>query len=105
MSHPKTSSLISPSLLRRLEQLSFLCRKRARSSHKGERKSHARGQSVEFADHRNYVPGDDLRYLDWNLFGRLDRLFLKTYEEEWNCLSTFLDGSRSMDLANPPNSG
>jgi len=102
VSHPKTSSLISPSLLRRLEQLSFLCRKRARSSQKGERKSQARGQSVEFADHRNYVPGDDLRYLDWNLFGRLDRLFLKTYEEERELpLHLFLDGSRSMDFGEP----
>ena len=73
--------LIQNDLLRRLEQLELLARRRVRSSLKGERRSKARGQSVEFADHRNYVAGDDLRYLDWNLFGRLDRLFLKLYEE------------------------
>ena len=71
--------LIHNELLRRLEQLELLARRRVRSSMKGERRSKARGQSVEFADHRNYVSGDDLRYLDWNLFGRLDKLFLKLY--------------------------
>ena len=75
-------SLLTPDLLRRLEQFQLLAQRRAKSSAKGERRSKARGQSVEFADHRNYTVGDDFRYLDWNLFGRLDRLFLKLYEEE-----------------------
>ena len=66
-------SLITSDLLRRLEQFQLLAARRAKSSAKGERRSRARGQSVEFADHRSYVPGDDFRYLDWNLFGRLDR--------------------------------
>ena len=67
------SALLTPELLRRLEQFQLLAARRAKSSAKGERRSQARGQSVEFADYRNYVAGDDLRYLDWNLYGRLDR--------------------------------
>src|SRR5437762_11577473 len=74
------NSLLTPELLRRLEQFQLLATRRAKSSAKGERRSRARGQSIEFADHRSYVPGDDFRYLDWNLYGRLDRLFLKLYE-------------------------
>jgi uncharacterized protein (DUF58 family) len=69
---------------------------------RGERRSKARGISVEFADHRNYVLGDDLRYLDWNLFGRLDRLFLKLYEEERELpVRVFLDASESMTFGEP----
>ena len=63
------SALLTPDLLRRLEQLQLLAARRAKSSARGERRSRARGQSVEFADYRNYVPGDDFRYLDWNLTG------------------------------------
>ena len=70
------ASLITPELLRRLEQFQLLAQRRAKSASRGERRSKARGQSVEFADYRNYVAGDDLRYLDWNLYGRLDKLFL-----------------------------
>ena len=91
------SSLLTPELLRRLEQFQLLAARRAKSSAKGERRSRARGQSVEFADHRSYVPGDDFRYLDWNLFGRLDKLFLKLYEEERELpVRIFLDASESM---------
>src|SRR5436305_11532520 len=75
-------ALLTPELLRRLEQFQLLAARRAKSSAKGERRSRARGQSVEFADYRNYVHGDDFRYLDWNLYGRLERLFLKLYGEE-----------------------
>ena len=96
------SDLLTPSLLRRLEQFQLLARRRAKSSAKGERRSRARGHSVEFADHRNYTHGDDLRYLDWNLFGRLDRLFLKLYEEERELpVRIFLDASESMAFGEP----
>jgi uncharacterized protein (DUF58 family) len=96
------SSLLTPELLRRLEQFQLLASRRAKSSSKGERRSRARGQSVEFADHRSYVPGDDFRYLDWNLFGRLDRLFLKLYEEERELpVRIFLDASESMTFGEP----
>ena len=95
-------SLLSADLLRRLEQFQLLAQRRAKSAAKGERRSRARGQSVEFADHRNYVPGDDFRYLDWNLYGRLDRLFLKLYEEERELpVRIFLDASESMNFGTP----
>ena len=96
------NALLTPDLLRRLEQFQLLAARRAKSSAKGERRSKARGQSVEFADYRNYVAGDDLRYLDWNLFGRLDRLFLKLYEEERELpVRIFLDASESMTFGEP----
>lgn len=81
----------------------MLAARRAKSSARGERRSRARGQSVEFADYRTYVAGDDFRYLDWNLYGRLDRLFLKLYEEERELpVTIFLDGSESMTFGAPP---
>src|SRR5437763_12380467 len=95
-------SLITPELLRRLEQFQLLAQRRAKSAGKGERRSKARGQSVEFADYRNYVAGDDFRYIDWNLYGRLDRLFLKLYEEERELpVTIFLDSSESMTFGEP----
>src|SRR5437868_14910366 len=94
--------LLTPELLRRLEQFQLLAARRAKSSARGERRSRARGQSVEFADYRTYVPGDDFRYLDWNLFGRLERLFLKLYEEERELpVRIFLDSSESMTFGEP----
>ncbi len=95
-------SLLTPELLRRLEQFQLLAARRAKSSARGERRSRARGQSVEFADYRNYVPGDDFRYLDWNLYGRLEKLFLKLYEEERELpVTIFLDSSESMAFGVP----
>src|SRR6185503_5508132 len=96
------SALLTPQLLRQLEQFQLLAARRAKSSAKGERRSRARGQSVEFADYRNYVPGDDFRYLDWNLYGRLEKLFLKLYEEERELpVRIFLDASESMTFGEP----
>ncbi len=95
-------ALLTPELLRRLEQFQLLAQRRAKSSLRGERRSRARGQSVEFADYRNYVAGDDFRYLDWNLYGRLERLFLKLYEEERELpVHIFLDASESMSFGEP----
>jgi uncharacterized protein (DUF58 family) len=94
--------LFDTSFLRKLEQLHLLSRKIFKGRLKGERRSKKRGQSVEFADYRNYATGDDLRYLDWNLFGRLERLFLKMYEEEEELRVTiFLDTSESMSFGTP----
>lgn len=96
------AALLTPDLLRRLEQFQLLAARRSKSAGKGERRSRARGQSVEFADYRNYTVGDDLRYLDWNLYGRLDRLFLKLYEEERELpVRVFLDASESMTFGTP----
>src|ERR1700690_1648082 len=98
MSNP----LITPELLRRLEQFQLLAARRAKSTARGERRSKARGQSVEFADYRNYVAGDDFRRLDWNLFGRLDKLFLKLYEEERELPARiFLASTESMAFWEP----
>ncbi len=94
--------ILTPNLLRRLEQFQLLAARRAKSSARGERRSRARGQSVEFADYRPYVHGDDFRYLDWNLYGRLERLFLKLYEEERELpVRLFLDASESMTFGEP----
>ncbi len=98
----RNNAFLSPELLRRLEQFQLLAARRAKSSARGERRSRARGQSVEFADYRNYVAGDDFRYLDWNLYGRLERLFLKLYEEERELpVRIFLDASESMAFGEP----
>src|SRR2546427_9831137 len=96
------SALLTPELLRRLEQFQLLAARRAKSSAKGERRSRARGQSVEFADHRSYVAGDDFRYLDWKLYCRLDRVFLELYEEERQLpVRVFLDASEAMTFGEP----
>jgi uncharacterized protein (DUF58 family) len=96
------AALLTAKLLRQLEQFQLLAQRRAKSSARGERRSRARGQSVEFADYRNYVAGDDFRYLDWNLYGRLERLFLKLYEEERELpVRIFLDASESMTFGEP----
>src|SRR5919107_5868704 len=96
------AALITPELLRRLEQFQLRAQRRAKSAAKGERRSKARGQSVEFADYRNYTAGDDFRYLDWNLYGRLEKLFLKLYEEERELpVRIFLDASESMSFGEP----
>src|SRR5215471_158902 len=97
-----SSALLTPELLRRLEQFQLLAARRAKSSARGERRSRARGQSVEFADYRTYVHGDDFRYLDWNLYGRLEKLFLKLYEEKRELpVRIFLDASESMTFGEP----
>jgi uncharacterized protein (DUF58 family) len=96
------AAVLSAKLLRQLEQFQLLAQRRAKSTARGERRSRARGQSVEFADYRNYVAGDDFRYLDWNLYGRLERLFLKLYEEERELpVRIFLDASESMTFGEP----
>ena len=94
--------LLTPELLAQLERLEFVTRKIFRGRMKGERRSRRKGQSVEFADFRNYVPGDDLRRLDWNLYARLDKLDLKLFlEEEDLPFYALIDASRSMDFGDP----
>jgi uncharacterized protein (DUF58 family) len=96
------STLLSPQLMAQLERLELVSRKIFRGRMKGERKSQRKGQSVEFSDFRNYVPGDDLRFIDWNLYARLDRLFLKLFlEEEDLHFFTLIDASASMDFGEP----
>lgn len=94
--------LLSPQLLAQLERLELVSRKIFRGRMKGERRSRRKGQSVEFADFRNYVPGDDLRFIDWNLYARLEKLFLKLFlEEEDLHFYALIDASTSMDFGDP----
>ncbi|MCC9603470.1 DUF58 domain-containing protein [Stieleria sp. JC731] len=94
--------LLSPQLLAKLERLELVSRKVFRGRMKGERRSKRKGQSVEFADFRNYVPGDDLRLIDWNLYARLDQLFLKLYQEEEDLhVYALVDCSESMNFGSP----
>lgn len=94
--------LLDPEFLHKLEQLELVSRKIFVGRMKGERKSKRRGSSVEFADHRNYSIGDDLRHIDWNVYGRLDKLFLKLFlEEEDLHVYSMLDTSLSMDFGDP----
>jgi uncharacterized protein (DUF58 family) len=97
-----TSTLLSPELLAQLERLELVSRKVFRGRMKGERRSKRKGQSVEFADFRSYVAGDDLRFIDWNTYARLDKLFLKMFlEEEDLHFYVLLDASLSMDFGTP----
>src|SRR3954468_14109962 len=94
--------LLDPKFLARLEQLELVSRKIFMGRMKGERRSKRKGQSVEFADYRNYVVGDDLRFLDWNLYARLDRLFLRLFMEEEDLhLFILIDHSLSMGFGEP----
>jgi uncharacterized protein (DUF58 family) len=98
----KQDELLSSEFMHRLEGLDVLSRKILAGKLKGERRSKRRGQSVEFADYRNYVVGDDLRFIDWNIYARLERLFLKLFlEEEDLSLSILVDISASCDFGDP----
>lgn len=94
--------LLSPELVARLTALDYTSRKLLTGKLKGERRSKRRGQSVEFADHRPYVRGDDLRHIDWAIYARLERLVLKLFlEEEDLSLHVVVDASASLDCGNP----
>lgn len=98
----KDEPLLSSEFMARLDQLDLISRKILAGKMKGERRSKRRGQSVEFADYRNYVIGDDLRFIDWNIYARLDRLFLKLFlEEEDLSLHILIDATKSCDYGDP----
>src|ERR1700731_2711358 len=102
MPDTQPQTLLDSAFLARLEQLELVSRKIFLGRMKGERRSKRKGQSVEFADYRNYVVGDDLRFLDWNLFARLERLFIRLFfEEEDLHFYILLDTSLSMDFGTP----
>ncbi len=94
--------LLDPEMMSRLEQLQIVSRKMATGRMRGERRSKQRGYSTDFADYRNYVVGDDTRYLDWKIFARLEKLYIKLFHEEED-LQVFilLDISSSMDFGEP----
>ena len=90
-------ALLEPAFLARLDGLAVASRRRAAGTLRGERRSTRRGSSLEFADHRPYAEGDDLRHLDWHLYARLDDLFVKLFEaREDRTVQLYLDASASM---------
>ncbi len=103
-SQPSTP-LFDETFMRRLERMALIARRVRAGRGRGERRSSKRGSSVEFADYRNYVPGDDLRRLDWRIYARLERPFIKLFEdEEEQSVQLLLDASASMHwpVSDPP---
>ena len=99
---PTQPSLLSSEFLRKLESLELVSRKVRAGRMKGDRLSKRKGRGSEFADFRPYTVGDDLRLLDWNLFGRLEKLFIRMYlEEEDLGVHLLIDNSASMDFGTP----
>lgn len=97
------NTLFDAEFMRKLETLRLLARRAFRSSQAGERTTLRRGTSLEFSDYRRYHAGDDFRYIDWNVYSRLDRLFLKVFTaEEDLSIHLLVDTSQSMRLGMPP---
>ncbi len=98
----ESTPLLEPAFLRRLERLAIAAKRVHLGATKGERRSKRKGSSIEFADYRDYVQGDDLRHVDWNIVGRLDALYLKLFQEhEALTLHLLVDASRSMTFGTP----
>ena len=88
--------------LSNLQRLTIATKKPFRGAMKGEKRSPKRGTAIEFADYREYVPGDDFRYIDWTLYSRLNRLYVKLFEEEEDLfVYILLDASESMTFGDP----
>jgi len=95
--------LLQPQQLTQLGGLEFIARRVVEGFISGLHRSPHRGFSVEFAEHRMYQPGDDLRYVDWRMFGRSDRYYIKQFEEETNLRAyLLLDASASMAWSSSP---
>jgi uncharacterized protein (DUF58 family) len=89
--------------LRKLERLAVVAKRVVALHGRGERRTRRVGSGIEFADHRDYVPGDDLRRLDWNLYGRLERPLVRMFDEDEDLpVYLLVDASASMGLGGPP---
>jgi uncharacterized protein (DUF58 family) len=96
------NDLLGAEVLARLDRLDVLSRKVFAGKLPGERRSKKRGASIEFDDFRSYIPGDDLRHIDWNVYARLDRFFIKLFREEEDLgVHIVIDASASMDAGSP----
>ena len=94
--------LFDSAFLRKLDRLALLTRRAMAGDMQGERRSPRRGSSVEFADYRPYVAGDDIRQIDWNLYARAERFFLKLMvAEEELTIHLLVDNTASMDWGEP----
>jgi uncharacterized protein (DUF58 family) len=92
------ANYLKPSVLTRAEALGIKARSIVEGLRVGDHKSPFRGFSVEFVQHREYVPGDDIRHIDWKSYGRSERYTIKQYEQETNFTAhILLDGSKSME--------
>lgn len=98
-----SQSLFDADFMRKLETLRLLARKIFRGQSQNDRTTVRRGMGLEFSDHRRYHAGDDFRYVDWNVYSRLDRLFLKVFTaEEDLTIHLLIDTSESMQVGHPP---
>src|SRR5258707_4348782 len=96
------SPLLEPQTLAQLQGLELRARKIGEGYVAGLHRSPYRGFSNEFAEHREYTPGDDLRYVDWKVFGKTDKYYLKQFEAETNLICyLLLDISESMQYQGP----
>ena len=101
----RITDLLDSKFMARLDALDLFSRKILQGKLQGERRSKRRGEGSEFADHRPYVVGDDLRFVDWNIFGRLDQLFLKIFLVEQDLsVQIVLDTSASAGTGEPSKS-
>jgi len=92
--------MIDPTFLDQLKKLNFLARRKISSIYMGSRRSIKQGRGMELYDHREYYPGDDFRYIDWKLYSRTERLYIRRFEEEKNLtLHILVDSSASMDFS------
>ena len=99
----RIDQLLDAPLVAALDRLDVSSRRPLQGTRQGERRSRRRGQGMEFADFRPYTAGDDLRFIDWNIYGRIERLFLRLFlEEEDLSLVVALDESASMGFGTPP---
>jgi len=99
---PGTDVILDREFMAKLDQLGLISKKIFAGKLKGERRSKKKGISSEFADYRNYAIGDDFRFIDWNIYARLDRLFLKLFmEEEDLFVYILIDTSASMGFGEP----
>ena len=98
MNYVDKRKYLEPEMVARLSNMSLRARLVVEGYIIGQHKSPFHGFSVEFAEHRAYGPGDEIRHIDWKLYGKTDRFFVKQYEEETNLRSyILLDTSRSME--------
>ncbi len=94
--------MLTPQFLKQLESFHVRSNRSFRGKFRGERRSPNRGVGMEFADYRVYEPGDDLRYVDWNIYARLGKLFIKLFHaDEGLPLALLIDNSRSMEFGSP----
>ncbi len=96
------SVVFGETFLRKLERLSVVAKRVMSTRAQGERHTRRAGSGIEFTDHRSYVPGDDLRRLDWNLYGRMERLLVRMFDEDEDLpVYLLVDASASMAAGAP----